>query len=93
MTIKAKTMAAEISNVPQLGAIIRQTRKAQGLTQEDLAAICGTGTRFIWELESGKETCQLGKALTVLAMLGLKLKLDGAEIWTNTEEAPDGQSS
>jgi hypothetical protein len=35
----------------------------------------GTGLRFIIELEKGKPTCQLGKALGILQALGLRLKV------------------
>ena len=59
----------------ELGETIRNTRKAQGLTQPQLAMACGTGVRFIVDLEAGKETCQLGKALNVIQTLGLALDL------------------
>ena len=53
-----------------LGQIIREGRKAQGLLQVELAAASGVGVRFLVELERGKPTAQLGRALTVLATLG-----------------------
>ena len=59
----------------ELGETIRNTRKAQGLTQPQLAMACGTGVRFIVDLEAGKETCQLGKVLNVIQTLGLALDL------------------
>ena len=59
----------------ELGETIRNTRKAQGLTKPQLAMACGTGVRFIVDLEAGKETCQLGKALNVIQTLGLALDL------------------
>ena len=58
-----------------IGKTIRQTRKAMGITQKDLALTSGTGLRFIIDLEKGKETCQLGKTLTVLQTLGIKIAL------------------
>ncbi len=61
----------------ELGAIIQKNRKAQGMTQPQLAMACGTGVRFIVELEAGKETCQLGKAFLVAQMLGLNLSVNG----------------
>jgi len=61
----------------ELGMIIQKTRKAQGMTQPQLAMACGTGVRFIVELEAGKETCQLGKALLVAQMLGLNIDVAG----------------
>lgn len=59
----------------QVGALIRQTRKHLGVTQKDLALTSGTGLRFVIDLEKGKETCEIGKALTVLQTLGIKLTL------------------
>lgn len=50
-------------------------RREIGLSQADLAMASGTGLRFIGELERGKESVELGKALTVLANLGLSLTL------------------
>ena len=58
-----------------IGRIIRQTRKSLGVTQRDLALTSGTGLRFISELERGKDTCEIGKVLTVLATLGIKVEL------------------
>lgn len=59
----------------QIGALIRDTRKNLGVTQKDLALTSGTGLRFIIDLEKGKETCEIGKALTVLHTLGIKVAL------------------
>ena len=59
----------------ELGEIIRKTRKKQGLTQPQLAMVCNTGVRFIVDLEAGKETCQIGKALNVIQTLGLRLDI------------------
>lgn len=59
----------------KIGEIIRTTRKSMGVSQKDLALTSGTGVRFIIELEDGKPTCQLGKVLTVLQTLGIKIEL------------------
>ncbi len=61
----------KINKISELGLYIRQERKQQGLTQEQLAAHCGTGIRFIRELEQGKETCHIGKVFHVIKMLGV----------------------
>jgi y4mF family transcriptional regulator len=58
-----------------LGKAIREERKAQGLTQEQLAGLTGVGVRFVGELEAGKDSCQLGRALQVAAALGLSLSV------------------
>ncbi len=63
--------------ISKLGDMVRNARKAQGLTQESLASMCGVGIRFIRELEQGKASCHMGKAFHVLAMLGLDVRIDG----------------
>lgn len=57
-----------------IGELVKSTRKRMGVTQKDLAMTSGTGLRFIIELEQGKPTCQLGKALTVLQTLGIRIE-------------------
>ena len=65
-----------MDQTPQsIGRLIRSTRKALGVTQRDLAMTAGTGLRFIIDLEKGKPTCHLGKALAVLRTLGIKINL------------------
>ncbi len=61
--------------VEQIGTLIRATRKGLGVTQRELALTSGTGLRFVVDLERGKETCEIGKALTILQTLGIKLTL------------------
>ena len=61
---------------PQIiGQVIKATRKALGVTQRDLAMTSGTGLRFIIDLEKGKPTCHLGKVLTVLHTLVIRVDL------------------
>jgi y4mF family transcriptional regulator len=60
-----------ISDSQSFGLLVRAERKAQGLTQEQLAGLTGVGVRFVRELEAGKESCQIGRALQVAAALGL----------------------
>ena len=65
------------NKIEKLGQFVKQARKEQGLTQEQLAATTGVGVRFIRELEQGKESCHIGKALTVVSMLGIDIKIGG----------------
>lgn len=55
------------------GAAVREKRKVLGWTQVELAVRSGTGERFIVELESGKPSCQLEKALIVARAVGIKI--------------------
>lgn len=60
----------------QLGTAIREARRHQGLRQDQLAAAANVGVRFIVDLEAGKATVRLAKALAVIDALGLRLSLD-----------------
>jgi y4mF family transcriptional regulator len=62
-----------ITDIKSLGLLIREERRAQGLTQEQLAGLTGVGVRFVRELEAGKESCQIGRALQVTTALGLEI--------------------
>lgn len=64
-----------VTDAKTLGFLIRKERKAQCLTQEELAGLTGVGVRFVRELEAGKESCQLGRALKVAAALGLDVSV------------------
>ena len=56
------------------GMAVRAYRKRLGATQIQLAAIANTGIRFIGDLENGKPTVQLDKALRVAKILGIKIE-------------------
>lgn len=64
-----------VKNAKEFGNLIRDTRKAINVTQKALAAASGTGVRFIQDLERGKPTCELEKALWVASMLGMKIEI------------------
>lgn len=66
----------ELTSAAEIGTLIRQVRKDQGLTQAELAGACGVGVRFIIDLEKGKPSCELDKALKVVRRLGLKLRVE-----------------
>ena len=69
--------SSAIHSAADLGAALRAQRKALGLTQADLALAAGVGLRFVVELEAGKPTVQLMRALQVIEALGGTLQLGG----------------
>lgn len=71
-----KPPTGKISTTTDLGRLVAQHRKAQGLTQVELAGIGQVGTRFIGDLERGKATIQCDKALHVLHLLGLDVFIE-----------------
>ena len=62
-----------IQDCAALGRKVRELRRAQKVTQAQLAGLANTGVRFISDLENGKETCHIGKMLRVLAALGVEM--------------------
>lgn len=70
----------KITNPADIGRIIKQKRKADGLTLEEAAAVCGVSYAFLSALENGKETVRLNKVLQVLKCLGIELDA-GIRTW------------
>ena len=87
-------MTALIRSAQEFGRAVRERRRILGLTQEELADRCGVGKRFIVELEAGKATIHLGKALTAAKEVGLALadvagRAPGrADIPANADDGP-----
>jgi y4mF family transcriptional regulator len=63
-----------------IGTLVKTTRKAAGLRQDELAGAAGVGLRFIVDLEAGKTTAQLGKTLQVLAALGCSIAITPPQV-------------
>jgi len=68
-----------IKNTEQLGAIVQARRKQLKVTQKELAMTCGSGLRFIGDLENGKPTCQIGKIFQVMQALGLEVSAEARD--------------
>jgi len=64
-----------IKAADELGSIIRLKRRADGITQQQLAGVIGVGTRVISDIENGKSTAEIGKVLAVLQGLGLSTQI------------------
>ena len=66
-----------LKDAKSFGVAVRLYRKKQGATQIQLAATANTGVRFIGDLENGKPSVQLDKALRVAHILGMKIEVPG----------------
>ncbi len=62
-----------VRSVADLGALIRSHRKESKTTLVDAAGFAGVGVSYLLELEHGKPTASLGKALQVLERFGLEV--------------------
>jgi y4mF family transcriptional regulator len=72
----------------QLADAVRAAREAAGMTQAALAERARVGLKFLYELESGKDTLRTDKVLDVLKVLGLHL-LVAREPQARYDVAPD----
>lgn len=62
-----------MSNLEAIGRQVREARKKQGVSQEELALMTGLSRRPIYLLESGKGGIQLDNFLTILKALGMRV--------------------
>lgn len=69
-------MQTTLKNAAELGELIRRTRKAQNIRQDDAAGSIGVSENFLGKVERGSENVQWGKLFQVLDGLGLRLIVD-----------------
>lgn len=69
-------MKEKATSPADLGRIIRNKRKADGLTLAEAAALCNVGYRFLSNIENGKPTAHIGKIFQVLTGLGLEFGIE-----------------
>ena len=65
-----------INNIEELGKLIKNTRKAQKLTQKDLALVAGMSVRLIVELENGKRGVSIESVIKLCSLLGMKIDIE-----------------
>jgi y4mF family transcriptional regulator len=57
----------------KLPLFLKQQRKDNKLTQEELAVKAGVGLRLVREIEQGKTTMRMDKVNRILALFGAEL--------------------
>ncbi len=62
-----------VTSVAAIGRLVRNKRRQLGVLQEDAAGLSGVGTKFLSQLENGKETAEIGRVLQVLKSMGLEV--------------------
>ena len=68
-----KSRARAILTPADFGAVLREARKAMGMTQQQFADAAGVGRRFVSECESGKPRLEFGKVIQVAGAAGIDL--------------------
>lgn len=66
----------KVTDARSFGEAIRRRRKELNYTQVFLAEFSGFSVSFISDLERGKSTAELGKAIYLANLLGLDCTLD-----------------
>ena len=64
-----------ITDAKSFGEALRKRRKELGYTQAFLSEFSGVSVSFISDLENGKNTAELGKAIFLANLLGLDCSL------------------
>ena len=72
-------MKIPINNAAAIGKVVRASRKAQKMRQDDAAGSIGVSENFLGKIERGGESVQWGKLFQVLEGLGIRVMVDVPE--------------
>ena len=72
-------MKIPLHTAAAIGQVVRASRKAQKIRQDDAAGAIGVSENFLGKIERGSETVQWGKLFQVLQGLGIRVVLDVPE--------------
>ncbi len=64
-----------IYDAESFGLALRQRRKEMNYTQREISDLTGFSISFISDLENGKSTAELGKAIYLANVLGLDIDI------------------
>ncbi len=66
----------KITDAESFGRTIKNRRKELGYTQRYISEFSGISISFLSDMENGKKTIELGKALLIANLLGLDVELN-----------------
>ena len=81
-------MKIPIDNAAAIGKVVRASRKAQKIRQDDAAGSIGVSENFLGKIERGSESVQWGKLFRVLEGLGIQVMVDVPESVVNHLNEP-----
>jgi DNA-binding XRE family transcriptional regulator len=76
-------MKIPIENSSAIGKVVRASRKAQGIRQDDAAGSIGVSENFLGKIERGSDSVQWGKLFQVMQGLGIRVILEIPESVAN----------
>ena len=65
----------KLNDASEFGKAIRKRRKELNYTQRDLSEFTGFSISYLSDLENGKQTTELGKAIYIANLLGIDILL------------------
>ena len=65
----------KINDSKAFGELLKAKRKKLGYTQKYICEVSGISASYISDLENGKATVELGKAIYLANLLGIDVKL------------------
>lgn len=66
----------EVKNPEALGRMLQQGRLVKGLTQRQIADLLETDQKYIWGLESGKNTIVLERIFEIMRATGIRMFME-----------------
>lgn len=69
-------MKIPIDTAAAIGKVVRASRKAQKIRQDDAAGSIGVSENFLGKIERGSDSVQWGKLFQVLEGLGVRVMVD-----------------
>ncbi len=69
------TFPIDFFGMEELGRTIKKVRIMRGLTQQELAMRTNSSTKFISNVENGKDTAHIGKVLLLVRVLDMGTRL------------------
>ena len=76
LVVRRRGDAMKITDAKSFGIALRKRRKELGYTQSYISEFTGFSVSFLSDLENGKSTAELGKALYLASILGLDLTME-----------------
>lgn len=65
----------KVFDANSFGEVIKRQRKKMGYTQKYICEVSGISASYISDLENGKATIELGKAIQLANLLGIDVEL------------------
>ena len=65
----------KINDTSEFGKVLKKRRKELKYTQRDISEFTGFSISYLSDLENGKQTTELGKAIYIANLLGIDIIL------------------